>query len=66
MPENEAQERWAFAARFNAEDKPQIAAMQQGVKSRLTTAGPLASSDCEGCIWDFYHWMAARLLNQSA
>ena len=64
IPEEEEQARWDFAASFNAEDKPQIEAMQLGLKSRFATAGPLAPADFEGCIWDFYHWMAGRLLDK--
>lgn len=58
----DAQARWDFAAAFNSEDKPQIEDMQRGLHSRYAVGGPLAPADYEGCIWDFYHWMAGRLL----
>ncbi|MEM1297920.1 MAG: aromatic ring-hydroxylating dioxygenase subunit alpha [Pseudomonadota bacterium] len=64
MDPEAAQYRWDFAASFNAEDKPQIEDMQRGLRSRYATAGPLAPADYEGCIWDFYHWMAGRLLSR--
>ena len=62
MSHEEAQARWDFAAAFNSEDKPQIEDMQRGLHSRYAKGGPLAPADYEGCIWDFYHWMAGRLL----
>ena len=64
MSQEDAQARWDFSAAFNSEDKPQIEDMQRGLHSRYATGGPLAPADYEGCIWDFYHWMAARLLGK--
>lgn len=61
MTREGAQMRWDFAASFNAEDKARLEDMQKGLHSRWATGGPLAPADYEGTIWDFYHWMAARL-----
>ncbi len=57
-----AQDRWDFAASFNAEDKVRLVALQQGLNSAYATAGPLAPDDYEGCTWDFYQYLADRLL----
>lgn len=56
------QMRYDFAASFNAEDKVRLQDMQIGLHSRFATGGPLAPADYEGTIWDFYNWMANRLL----
>lgn len=62
MTRDGAQARWDFAASFNAEDKLRLVDMQTGLHSRFATGGPLAPADYEGTIWDFYRWMAGRLL----
>ena len=62
MTREGAQHRWDFAASFNAEDKVRLEDMQKGLHSRWATGGPLAPADFEGTIWDFYHWIAPRLL----
>ena len=56
-------DRWEFANSFNAEDKTRLAALQQGLHSRILTAGPLAPTDLEGCTWDFYQYLANHLLD---
>ncbi len=60
--EGTAQDRWDFAASFNAEDKVRLVSLQQGLNSHYATAGPLAPADYEGCTWDFYQYLADRLL----
>ncbi|MEM9140378.1 MAG: aromatic ring-hydroxylating dioxygenase subunit alpha [Pseudomonadota bacterium] len=62
MSQEGAQHRYDFAASFNAEDKERLEDMQIGLHSRYATGGPLAPEDFEGTIWDFYGWMAKRLL----
>ena len=62
MTTEAAQMRYDFAAGFNAEDKLRLEDMQKGLHSRWATGGPLAPADYEGTIWDFYQWMARRLL----
>ena len=46
---------------FNAEDREKLETLQQGLRSRYYTPGPLAPADVEGTIWDFYGFMASRL-----
>ncbi|MEM0921867.1 MAG: aromatic ring-hydroxylating dioxygenase subunit alpha [Pseudomonadota bacterium] len=58
----EAEARLAFAEAFNAEDKARLIDMQKGLASRFATGGPLAPADYEGTIWDFYGYLAERLL----
>lgn len=65
MDRTGAQYRWDFAASFNAEDKERLEDMQIGLHSRWATGGPLAPADYEGTIWDFYHWLAPRLLGDA-
>ncbi|MEM7744027.1 MAG: aromatic ring-hydroxylating dioxygenase subunit alpha [Pseudomonadota bacterium] len=64
VSEHEARARHDFAASFNAEDKARLVELQKGLRSRFATGGPLAPPDLEGCIWDFYGWMAGRLMGQ--
>ncbi|MEM7505803.1 MAG: aromatic ring-hydroxylating dioxygenase subunit alpha [Pseudomonadota bacterium] len=59
---DEAAARLAFAAAFNAEDKARLLDMQRGLNSRFATSGPLAPPDLEGTIWDFYGYLAERLV----
>ena len=66
MTKKNAKMRYEFAASFNAEDKVRLIEMQKGLHSRYATGGPLAPADFEGTIWDFYHWMAGRLLGAGA
>jgi phenylpropionate dioxygenase-like ring-hydroxylating dioxygenase large terminal subunit len=49
---------------FNLEDRAQLEAVQQGLKSRHYHGGPLAPSDFEGTVWDFHQYVAARILNR--
>ncbi len=63
----EAQKRYDFACEFNAEDRQRLLSVQQGLRSRYTTRGPLAPADYEGTVWDFYNYMAKMLTkNESA
>lgn len=57
-----AMDRWDFAASFNAEDKVRLISLQHGLNSHYATRGVLAPDDYEGCTWDFYHYLAGRLL----
>lgn len=59
--EGEADERFAFAEAFNAEDRARLLDVQKGLHSRFYQRGYLAPEDYEGCVWDFYHFMADRL-----
>ena len=58
----EANERMAFARAFNAEGRERLLDVQKGLRSRFATRGVLAPPDHEGTVWDFYRYMAARLL----
>ncbi len=60
--QDNAIDRWHFAASYNAEDKVRLTALQQGLNSRYAAAGPLAPDNYEGCTWDFYQYLADRLL----
>ena len=44
-----------------AEEKRVLVRLQQGLKSRHFTGGPLAAADFEGPILDFYRYMAGQL-----
>ena len=45
-----------------AEDKEVLAALKRGLDSRHYAEGPLAPADYEGPIWDFYQYLARRLI----
>ena len=62
---SEARARLEFAASFNAEDKARLLSVQRGLKSRFSSGGPLAPPDYEGTIWDFYHYYASHMLEDS-
>jgi phenylpropionate dioxygenase-like ring-hydroxylating dioxygenase large terminal subunit len=47
---------------FNAEDRAALEAVQKGMMSRHYHGGPLAPPDFEGTIWDFYGYLAGRLM----
>ncbi|MEM7190563.1 MAG: aromatic ring-hydroxylating dioxygenase subunit alpha [Pseudomonadota bacterium] len=66
MSEEGAKMRYDFAASFNAEDKARLEDMQIGLHSRWATGGPLAPADYEGTIWDFYQWIAHRLMGEAS
>ena len=57
----QAKEYIAFCDDFNAEDRATLEAVQKGLKSRFFTPGPLAPTNYEGTVWDFYQFMASRL-----
>lgn len=57
----EAQERLEFARSFNKEDRERLLDVQKGLSSRFASRGYLAPPDYEGTVWDFYHYVAARL-----
>ena len=57
-----AGDRWDFAASYNAEDKVRLVSLQQGLNSEYAIRGTLAPDDYEGCTWDFYQYLADRLL----
>lgn len=58
----EAEQRMEFARSFNNEDRERLLDLQKGLRSRFATAGYLAPPDFEGTIWDFYHYMADKLI----
>lgn len=60
--DGEADARYEFAQSFNAEDKARLIDVQRGLQSRFAARGPLAPADYEGTVWDFYQYMASRLL----
>jgi choline monooxygenase len=43
------------------EDKDILVRVQQGLGSRYHQPGPLAPTDMEGTIWDFYQYLSRRL-----
>lgn len=57
----EAQQRFEFACSFNKEDRERLLDVQKGLKSRFAIRGYLAPPDYEGCVWDFYDYMANKL-----
>jgi len=58
----EAEERLEFAKSFNLEDRMRLLDVQKGLASRFATRGFLAPPDLEGTVWDFYHYVAQRML----
>ena len=58
----EANERLEFAKSFNQEDRERLLDVQKGLSSRFATRGYLAPPDYEGTVWDFYQFMAAKLI----
>ena len=56
----------ALCSAFNAEDRRNLETLQRGLRSRYYAPGPLAPSDFEGTIWDFYGFMASRLSAEPA
>jgi len=58
---DEAQQRMEFARSFNKEDRERLIDVQKGLSSRYATRGYLAPPDYEGTVWDFYHYVAAKL-----
>jgi phenylpropionate dioxygenase-like ring-hydroxylating dioxygenase large terminal subunit len=58
----EAQERIDFARAFNHEDRERLLDVQRGLRSRYASRGFLAPPDYEGTVWDFYHYLAGKLL----
>jgi len=60
---DEAQNRYDFAASFNAEDRDRLLDVQKGMSSRYAKRGYLAPIDLEGTVWDFYKFMSRKLLD---
>lgn len=58
----EAEERMAFARAFNSEDRERLLDVQKGLRSRFATRGFLAPPDYEGTVWDFYGFIANKML----
>jgi len=48
--------------RTMSEDKIQLGRLQRGLQSEYLGTGPLAPKNYEGNVWDFYHYMARKLL----
>jgi phenylpropionate dioxygenase-like ring-hydroxylating dioxygenase large terminal subunit len=62
QPESQmAQDYVALCRAFNAEDKEKLEALQQALKTRHYSGGPLAPDDFEGTIWDFTRYMARQI-----
>jgi len=61
----EAEKRMEFARSFNQEDRERLLDVQKGLSSRFATRGFLAPPDYEGTVWDFYHYVAGKLLPRS-
>lgn len=55
------EERIDLWKRVNNEDKEKLEKMQRNLSSRTVTSGPLAPPDYEGTIWDFNHYLNAKL-----
>src|ERR1700730_17008896 len=47
----------AFADAFNAEDRAKLETLQRGLKSRFYVPGPLAATNYQGTLRDFYTFM---------
>ena len=62
----EAEKRLEFARSFNAEDRERLLDVQKGLSSRFATRGYLAPPDYEGTVWDFYHYVAGKLLTRQS
>ncbi len=60
--EDQAEERLNFARSFNLEDRERLLDVQKGLASRFATRGYLAPPDYEGTVWDFYHYVASKLM----
>lgn len=45
------------------EDRNQLQRLQQGLHSRYLTTAPLAPANYEGNVWDFYQYLARKLLS---
>ena len=58
----EASQRLAFARAFNSEDRDRLLDVQKGLGSRFATRGFLAPPDYEGTVWDFYSYLAGKML----
>ena len=58
----EANDRLAFARAFNSEDRDRLLDVQKGLRSRFATRGFLAPADYEGTVWDFYYYLAEKVL----
>ena len=48
--------------RTMTEDKTQLCRLQRGLQSRYLDTGPLAPANYEGNVWDFYHYLARKIL----
>ena len=45
-----------------AEDKIQLGRLQRGLQTRYLDTSPLAPANYEGTVWDFYHYLARKIL----
>ena len=62
IAEHDLQNAVELFERTMAEDKLQLASLQRGLHSRSVDTAPLAPPDYEGNVWDFYQYLARRLL----
>ena len=54
------QQRIALWREVNREDREKLELLQQGLRSRHATDGPLAGPDFEGTIHDFHRYLATQ------
>jgi phenylpropionate dioxygenase-like ring-hydroxylating dioxygenase large terminal subunit len=59
------QNRIAVWNEVNREDREKLEKMQKTLGSRFAPSGPLAPTDFEGTIWDFYRYLARRLSDRT-
>jgi len=60
LTNHEIEERIALWNEVNREDREKLEKMQRALGSRHAPCGPLAPTDYEGTIWDFYRYLARK------
>ena len=58
LTRDEIEQRITLWHDVNREDREKLERMQRGLGSRHAPSGPLAPTDFEGTIWDFYRYLA--------
>ncbi len=58
------EQRIALWNEVNREDREKLESMQKALCSRFAPSGPLAPTDLEGTIWDFYRYLARRAVRR--
>lgn len=64
LSQDEIDQRIALWNEVNREDREKLERMQKALRSRFAPSGPLAPTDFEGTIWDFYRYLAGRVGSQ--